>query len=92
MDNFLQSFLKIEKKTLKNSAISAFLRVFIIWCPTYKMAMFLLLVGFVYVLKTETKVSAFLDTKELSKEIGYSHGKEANDQVAKHGWLGWCFS
>ena len=38
------------------------------------------------------KSLSFLDTKELSKEVGYSHGEKANDEIAKHGWLGWCFS
>ena len=56
------------------------------------MAMFLLLLGFVYVLKAETKFSAFLDTKELSEEVSHTHGEKSNDEVAKHGWLGWCFS
>ena len=36
----------------------------------------------------ETSVSAFLNTKQLSEEIGNTHGKESNDQVADHGLLG----
>ncbi len=36
--------------------------------------------------------SQLLDTKELSKEVGHTHGEKANDEVTKHGWLGWCFS
>ena len=36
--------------------------------------------------------SQLLDTKELPEEVCHTHGEKANDQVAKHGWLGWCFS
>lgn len=42
--------LKKKRKTLKNSAKTAFLRVFAKWYPTDKMTIFLFLVGFVYVL------------------------------------------
>ena len=40
----------------------------------------------------EKQAQAFLDTKELSEEVSHTHGEKANDEIAKHGLLGWCFS
>ena len=49
--NLLQSlsFTRENKKTLKNSIMSAFLKVFTIQYPTSIRAIFLLLIGYVYV-------------------------------------------